>query len=120
MRLEPALSLSEIQQRVFLPAHESSRKMTLFAYEGGVDEQGRRLSTSSLRLAIEEWRLKTKEVSPEEIWLFIGGEGGYSRQEVETFRALGCDPVSLGDQVLRVETACVSLIAIVLHEFRYR
>ena len=46
------------------------------------------------------------------MWIIVGGEGGYSIEEVEQFQELGWVPTSLGEQVFRVETACVALVAV--------
>ena len=48
--------------------------------------------------------------------LFIGPEGGFSNEEMETARAAGATPVSLGKRILRMETAAVVTTALVLHE----
>lgn len=52
-----------------------------------------------------------------ECFLFIGAEGGFSTKEVELFREFGLLPVTLGSQVLRVETACVALVSILKYHF---
>ena len=71
----------------------------LLAYEG---EGGETLKT----------RLHGLGASWDEVWVFVGSEGGFSRKDLELFRSYGILPVSLGDQVLRVETACVTLVSI--------
>lgn len=80
----------------------------LFAYEGpavlGVREELRRLKTDSAK-------------TPTEIWLFVGSEGGFSHREVRLFEELGLKPVTLGSQVLRVETACMALVSVLKYEF---
>lgn len=48
--------------------------------------------------------------------LFIGPEGGFTRQEVELAGRHGIPAVTLGQRVLRAETAAVAAVAIVLHE----
>ncbi len=50
------------------------------------------------------------------IGLFIGPEGGFSLNEVETGLGLGCKMVSLGPRIMRMETAAIVFPAIVLHE----
>lgn len=82
-----------------------SRILCLFPYEG---ECGTTLKQQLSAI---------KSRNYEEIWVFVGSEGGFSSQEVEQFRARGIEPVSLGAQVLRVETACLALASILKYEF---
>lgn len=77
----------------------------LFAYEG----EGQ-LSAPE---AIKQLQMK----SPRQVWLFVGSEGGFSEQEVQLFQSFGLPPVTLGQQVLRVETACVALLSVIKYEF---
>lgn len=48
----------------------------------------------------------------DEVWIFVGSEGGFSPNDVKLFKDYNILPYSLGEQVLRVETACVALISI--------
>ena len=57
-----------------------------------------------------------KKPSCLEVWVFVGSEGGFSPQEVRRFQSMGWEPVSLGSQVLRVETACLSLVSVLNYE----
>jgi len=45
------------------------------------------------------------------ILIFIGPEGDFTPQEVTLARQAGCIPVSLGDLVLRVETAAIAVVS---------
>jgi 16S rRNA (uracil1498-N3)-methyltransferase len=47
------------------------------------------------------------------IALMLGPEGGLTREEVEQARQLGWRTVSLGDRILRAETATLSAVSIV-------
>ncbi|MFC1831731.1 16S rRNA (uracil(1498)-N(3))-methyltransferase [Thermodesulfobacteriota bacterium] len=49
------------------------------------------------------------------VCLMIGPEGGFSDEEAEQALASGWQQVSLGDQILRAETAAISAVAIVNH-----
>ncbi len=86
----------------------SDQNLCLFAYEGlGV-------------LAVQE-HLKQQKNRPalnlQNIWIIVGSEGGFSESEVVQMRKLGLDPVTLGSQVLRVETACLTLVSVLKYEF---
>ena len=84
----------------------------LFAYEGAGT------------LGIKKHLMEQKEVlaqssssQPENVWLVVGSEGGFSQNEVTEMKQLALHPVTLGDQVLRVETACMTLVSILKYEF---
>jgi len=49
--------------------------------------------------------------SAERINIFIGPEGGFSEKEIEILKTKGIRVVSLGSQVLRVETAVVAIVS---------
>ena len=80
----------------------------LFAYEGP--------ST----LSIKDFVSKVKSQHPQgikDLWIIVGSEGGFSSTEVQHFQKLGLDPVTLGPQVLRVETACMALVSVLKYDF---
>lgn len=85
--------------------NQNSSFVGLFPYEGE--------ASLGIKEAVEYARAK----KPEEIWVFIGSEGGFSEQEVDLFSRYKMPPVTLGDQVLRVETACLSVLSILKYEF---
>ena len=85
--------------RVLLEDLGQRKATALLAYEG---EGG-----SSIKAALNEI-----PEACEEVWLFVGSEGGFSEKDLELFRDCGVLPTSLGEQVLRVETACVTLVSI--------
>jgi 16S rRNA (uracil1498-N3)-methyltransferase len=47
----------------------------------------------------------------------IGPEGGFSREEIEAATYAGFIPVSMGQRILRAETAALTLVAIVQYEW---
>lgn len=57
-----------------------------------------------------------RDGSVRRIYLAVGPEGGFSDQENALFRRLGFCPVSLGDLVLRVETAGMIALAVTRYE----
>jgi 16S rRNA (uracil1498-N3)-methyltransferase len=51
------------------------------------------------------------ESNPKSILVLIGPEGDFTPEEVELAKKSGCIPVSLGDLVLRVETAAIAVVS---------
>ncbi len=51
------------------------------------------------------------------VCVFIGPEGGFEREEVEYIQSLGGKSVSLGQRILRTETAAIFISAILQYEF---
>ncbi len=50
------------------------------------------------------------------IFFIVGPEGGFSREEVEDARGTGFVPVTLGERILRAETASLCLLSILQYE----
>ena len=48
--------------------------------------------------------------------IFIGPEGGFARDEVETAVAMGAKMVTLGHRILRTETAGMAVMSIIMFE----
>ncbi len=95
------MELTEIQPLSVLLEENfpSAERLGLLAYEG----QG----VESL-----DQVLKNKGDWPSEIWIFVGSEGGFSQKDLELISNYKVLPMTLGDQVLRVETACVTIVSI--------
>jgi 16S rRNA (uracil1498-N3)-methyltransferase len=84
---------------------KNSNAAGLFPYEGE--------SCLTFKAALSEVVKK----APEEIWIFVGSEGGFSEREVELFAEFGLKPMTMGSQILRVETACVAMASVIKYEF---
>ena len=56
---------------------------------------------------------------PTSIALFVGPEGGFSKQEVTAAIESGCIPVTLGKNILRTETAAIVAVAITAYEYHF-
>ena len=70
-------------------------------------------------LAESEHEITLKDVLPSadgEILLAVGPEGGWTAAEIELFRAAGWTSASLGNTILRAETAAIAAVAVVLSE----
>jgi len=78
---------------------------SLFLYEGD--------GVLNIKSALEKKQASTLET----LTLFIGAEGGFSTTEVENFKKLGFQPVTMGSLVLRVETACIAILSVIQYHF---
>lgn len=76
----------------------------LFPYEG------------EAQLPLPQALADLKRKNLDQIWVFVGSEGGFSRDEVALFADKGLNPVSMGDQILRVETACLAIVSVIKYE----
>ena len=81
----------------------------LFCYEGE--------ASLTLRDALGQIQGTPRPGKLENLRLFVGSEGGFSSAEVQKFQSVGLDSVTLGEQILRVDTACVALVSILKYEF---
>lgn len=106
MRIEAPMPLKDVLESL----NRSPGARGLFAYEG----EGVLSAKDGLKNLSAD---RSAQPGLEECWVFIGAEGGFSFREVELFREFGLLPVTLGSQVLRVETACVALVSILKYHF---
>lgn len=60
--------------------------------------------------------IKKELIDASHICLFIGPEGGFSEDEIQYLRGIGVRPVSLGNRILRAETAAISACTILQYE----
>lgn len=81
--------------------------LNLLLYEGE-----KRTSIKEVLKGIQEVRRDVTTVT-----LLTGPEGGFSHEEVETAVNAGFTPVSLGDLILRTETAPIVVLSILQYEF---
>ncbi|MCB0348325.1 MAG: 16S rRNA (uracil(1498)-N(3))-methyltransferase [Bdellovibrionales bacterium] len=100
LQLQPIVSLKESLNTI----NQNPNAMGLFAYEGN--------ASFSWREAVQG--LKKKQVT--EVHCFVGSEGGFSDAEVALFQDYGMQAMTMGEQVLRVETACVALVSSIKYE----
>nr|WP_295904671.1 16S rRNA (uracil(1498)-N(3))-methyltransferase [uncultured Bdellovibrio sp.] len=104
MKIQAPISFEKISDLI----NQKPGSVGLFAYEGP--------ST----LSIKDYVTKVKSEHPQgikDLWIIVGSEGGFSHKEVEEFQKLGLHPVTLGPQVLRVETACMALVSVLKYDF---
>lgn len=97
MTLDPVKTLEQLLAEL----SQTKGCKGLFLYEGN--------SQRSLKEALQQLQVSS-------VWAFVGSEGGFSAEEVERFSKAGLESLTLGDQVLKVETACISLLSILKYE----
>ncbi|MEJ2748548.1 MAG: RsmE family RNA methyltransferase, partial [Anaerolineae bacterium] len=56
-----------------------------------------------------------RELADTAVSLFIGPEGGFTSDEIELARQRGITPVTLGQRILRAETAAIAAATLVMH-----
>lgn len=61
----------------------------------------------------------SKFSSTQDTALIIGSEGGFSEREVQDFINASAQVISLGDTILRAETACVALLSAINYQFDF-
>lgn len=81
--------------------------LVLFAYEG---------ETNSLKSVIEEMKNTKNEIY--KIAIIIGAEGGFDNKEADILKNIpNVKCISLGERILRAETATINLTSIIMYEF---
>lgn len=103
MKMRPAITFQELKNKINQDADFNG----LFAYEG--------LTTLGIKEKLNKIRSERQKIS--DFWIIVGSEGGFSHKEVDEMTALGLHPVTLGQQVLRVETACIALVSVLKYDF---
>ncbi len=111
MPIEEPKDMAECLQKF----NQNPRAKGLFAYEGDATIGVKEYLRSEPVAGPLGGQMPTGKL--DEFWVFVGSEGGFSPTEVQSFQAQGLQPVTIGDQVLRVETACIALLAVLKYEF---
>ena len=96
----------EISEALFLSQLEIPKKDKIFiAYESSQKD-------------LKEVLLSDKNLS-ENLWLFLGSEGGFSFKELESFQKNNpsAQIFSMGDQILKVETAGLFALSILKYHY---
>ncbi|MCU0652152.1 MAG: 16S rRNA (uracil(1498)-N(3))-methyltransferase [Candidatus Omnitrophica bacterium] len=109
-------------QKITLAAAEQSQRNDLVILEDvqSLKEVLQRVGNYDLKIipTLEGNRRSLKEIflqtQAKKILALVGPEGDFTPIEVELARKAGCIPVSLGDLVLRVETAAVAVASFLM------
>lgn len=63
--------------------------------------------------------VKNEDANDIEINVVIGPEGGFSEKEIELAKSAHMSILSLGDRILRTETAAITAMSILMYEFNF-
>ena len=97
---------SEQSEKIFVPKLHEIKKL------GEVVEQE---ETEKFYLEISAPKINLSDLkSKNDITIFVGPEGGWGEGDLEIFSKNNVKPVSLGEQVLRAETASVAIATLLL------
>lgn len=110
MLIDPILSFDGILKKLDAKRQDGKRIQALSFYEGKAQ------SLHDFFDQKEQSQISSSD-SPDEVWVFVGSEGGFSQKEIQQFQQLNIPSLSLGEQILRVETACVSIISILKYKY---
>lgn len=106
-----AISAIKQSERLFLPRIEP-----LSSYEDVVNRVNDYDITIIAWERAKDRKLKGLLNQKQKILAFIGPKGGFTDDEIETAQANGAIPITLGDTILRSETAGIALITMILFE----
>ena len=81
----------------------------LFGYLAELEVSQNLLLLCSLSASAK--KISDINVSRRQLHLVVGPEGDFTEQEEQAFLKLGAEPITLGKQILRVETAAVAAVA---------
>lgn len=114
-----AVKRVERWRRIAREASEQSRRMTVPVIDAPMKLQAAVALPGAIRvvLAESEQDQALRDVVPahaEEGILALGPEGGWTEPELEAFRQAGWVAASLGNNILRAETAAIVALAIVM------
>jgi 16S rRNA (uracil1498-N3)-methyltransferase len=105
-----AINASKQSQRVFIP---ELREVTVFKE---IVSEIRHYDLAVL-LTLQGDRITITDALEtfygDNILVFIGPEGDFSENEIKLALNLGCKPITLGERVLKIDTAMTSIIAII-------
>ncbi|MFN7170445.1 MAG: RsmE family RNA methyltransferase, partial [Candidatus Omnitrophota bacterium] len=112
-----SLSATKQSRRLFLPKISEVKKFSQILREIP-------FSASLIIPCLEEKNLSLKELDwnkfKEDIYIFIGPEGDFSPEEISLAKERGAISVSLGEAVLRTETAAIYILSIFNYELRWK
>ena len=109
-KLEPFYTLKDL-----LELFKEDEKI-IFYEKSEVLKEG--YGIQDLRPCLIKLASKTGKHKINKIVIFIGPVGGFSLSEILMAKDYGCNIVSLGDRVLKAETAAISSVSVIRYQFQ--
>ena len=75
------------------------------------------LAERSTEISFKEYLRKNPIKKDEKVLVIIGPEGGFSQKEFDYFRSKSLPLISLGDLILKAETAAIVTLGDIVYEF---
>jgi len=92
-------------------------EIEIVGFEGIVERRGEGLGLILSHRAKAELKKVLKEkVGFDKVLAIVGPEGGFEDEEIEYAQGRGFIPVSIGEKILRAETAAIAICAILAYE----
>ncbi len=126
VRLDESKKVAKGQrwQRIAFEAAKQCRRPDVPLVQQPVDFQKAMAALPEDALCLLLWEGEKKQglkeillatTAPQEVYVVVGPEGGFTEEEVAWSLAQGALPVSLGPRILRTETAGPACLAILMH-----
>ena len=104
-------------ERAKIPACFEPQKLETLLNSGSFDKV-LVLAERSTEISLKEYLNKNKIKKGEKILVIIGPEGGFSQREFDYFKSKKLPLVTLGDLILKAETAVITALGNIVYEYK--
>jgi 16S rRNA (uracil1498-N3)-methyltransferase len=108
-----AREASKQSGQVFSPSIDSPVPLTPFLKER--KEEVRLLLSENQGEVLKSILIQYQDNVPSSVLILVGPEGGWNEEEEQDILSHGYEAVTLGEQILRAETAALSSVALISH-----
>jgi len=108
---------SEQSEKIFLPKIFDTKTLEKFLIEKTQNKNENKiyaLQFNSAKIEINKIKNFSKTNSDKELIFLVGPEGGWGEEDLKLFEKFNLENISLGNQILRSETASISLSSLLL------